>query len=83
VRRSYNNTEQKNQIAKQTLPIQAKTLMATSAYVEKKLKQNTKQFKNTNLKTAFGTWKTTEENLLHKRQNANLQNSSSAYQLKR
>lgn len=43
---------------------------------EKKLEQNMKQFRNTNLKTAFGTWKTIEENLLHKSQNADQQQSA-------
>jgi len=32
--------------------------MATSEYAGKKLEKNTKQFRNTNLKTAFGTRKT-------------------------
>jgi hypothetical protein len=79
VRRCYNNTELKSKITEQTLPIQAKTHMATSAYVGK---ETSKQFSNTNLKTAFGTQKTKEQNLLHKRQNADLQDNSSAYQLK-
>lgn len=35
------------------------------------------------MKTAFGTRKTKEENLVHKRQNADLQDNSSAYQQKR
>jgi hypothetical protein len=34
------------------------------------------------LKTEFGTWKTKDENLVHKRQNADLQDNSSAYQMK-
>jgi hypothetical protein len=34
----YNNTELKNKIAKQTLPIQAKTHTATSAYAGKEIR---------------------------------------------
>jgi hypothetical protein len=78
-RRCYNSTELKNKITKHTQPIQAKTHTATSAYVGKETR---KKFRYTNLKRAFGTWKTKEHNLLHKRQNADLQDNSSAYQLK-
>lgn len=53
--------------------------MATSADVGKETR---KKFMSVNLKTTFGTRKTKEENLLHQRQNADLQNNSSAYQLK-
>jgi hypothetical protein len=54
VRRCYNNNEQKNKITKQTLPIQAKTHMATSADVGKETR---KKFRSANFKTTFGTRK--------------------------
>jgi hypothetical protein len=40
--------------------------MATSAYMGKETRKNMKQFRNTDLKTAFGTRNTAEENLFTK-----------------